>query len=427
MRTKLQQLIYWLSGSYWFLPAIMAFLSIIASQVMIQTDRGLTGSLTDGIWFETLNEPEGARALLATVAGSMITVAGVTFSLTILAVSYATSHYGPRLIDNFMHDRGNQITLGTFLATFLYCLLVLRSVRSATATEVQDDTLVFVPHLSILLAIILTLASVGVLIFFIHHIPESIHISTVLTRISKMLETKVDQLFPSMLGEPMDDAVPVEPTWQDAVPIPGKRHGYVQGCDEAALLHYAQQHDTVVRLFVRPGDRVLIGQTIAQLASPHSQSDEGTESDAQQYIEDFQGALAIGRARTPTQDIFYVFNQFIEIAVRALSPGVNDPITAIQCIDQIAHGWVLLSRRQMPNPYRTDEDGNLRLITTQPTWRDIVRCTADQLIPYAASDPNVSRHLRETIGCVCEISNNDAFNRELQSAAEALAQAQTQC
>jgi uncharacterized membrane protein len=152
--------------------------------------------MTDA-WWASLNQPEGARTLLATVAGSMITVAGVTFSLTILAVSYATSHFGPRLLDNFMRDRGNQITLGTFLATFLYCLLVLRTVRSGSDIfKPGANAALFVPHLSVLVAIALTLASVGVLIYFIHHIPESIHISNVLHRISRELSDKIEDLYP---------------------------------------------------------------------------------------------------------------------------------------------------------------------------------------------------------------------------------------
>jgi len=177
LRARIQQLIYFIRSSYWFVPTIMATLAIILSLTTVHIDRSYGASWMTDVWWVSLNQPEGARALLATVAGSMITVTGVTFSLTILAVSHATSHYGPRLLDNFMRDRGNQYTLGTLVATFLYCLLVLRTIRSPVSY--QDTSLqfeIFVPQLSILIAIALTLASVAMLIFFPSHSREYPHL-----------------------------------------------------------------------------------------------------------------------------------------------------------------------------------------------------------------------------------------------------------
>ena len=267
VRARIQQWIYRIQGSYWFVPALMAIGAIVLSQLMVLLDRRIDSDWMSDAWWASLNQPEGARTLLATVAGSMITVAGVTFSLTILAVSYATSHFGPRLLDNFMRDRGNQVTLGTFLATFLYCLLVLRTVRSGSDIFNPDDNAeLFVPNLSVLVAIALTLASVGVLIYFIHHIPESIHISNVLDQISNRLSSKIEQLYPESLGEAGEPPSEGESTpGDDGEPIRSQQSGYLQGIDETQLLDRANAHDVVLEMHVRPGDFLLEGQRVASV------------------------------------------------------------------------------------------------------------------------------------------------------------------
>lgn len=416
LRAKIQQWIYHIRGSYWFVPTLMAIGAIVLSQVVLDVDRRLGAKLMSEVWWASLNEPEGARALLATVAGSMITVAGVTFSLTILAVSYGTSQFGPRLLDNFMHDRGNQLTLGTFLATFLYCLLVLRTVRSgskAFGTAVDAD--VFVPHLSVGVAIALTIASVGVLIYFIHHIPESMHISNVLDRISDKMIEMINQLFPDTLGEGIENSGDSNKSVEPVVNVVCSHAGYLQGIDEAALIDFTRQHDATVELLVRPGDYLLQGQLIALIGhcSDHDATACG-EPDTDECASQVHAAMAVGISRTPTQDLFFILNQFVEIAARALSPGVNDPFTAKECIDQLGRGFVLLSQRSLPSRFRHDDDGKLRIVTTEPTWDALVDSTFVQLVPYVERDPNVTAHLLRTIERVCAISQNHSLNQLLR-------------
>ncbi len=389
----------------------MAIAAIVLSQVTVQLDRRLGSDWMTDAWWASMNQPEGARTLLATVAGSMITVAGVTFSLTILAVSYATSHFGPRLLDNFMRDRGNQITLGTFLATFLYCLLVLRTVRSGSDIfNPGENAALFVPHLSVVIAIALTLASVGVLIYFIHHIPESIHISNVLDRISRELSDKIEDLYPESLGEAEEDFANVEQLsegeWE---PIFSVRSGYLQGIDGTQLLNTATDCDAAVELFVRPGDFLLEGQRVASVHFHQALEQDQLEA----CPADILDAFAIGTSRTPTQDIDFIISQLFEIAVRAMSPGVNDPLTAIQCIDQIAKGLVELSTRSMPSRFRKDGDGKLRVITTETSWADIVDGALRRLIPYVRGDGNVMKYLRASVKAIREISKNTELNRLL--------------
>ncbi|MCC9601742.1 DUF2254 domain-containing protein [Stieleria sp. JC731] len=422
MRAKLQQIIYRISGSYWFVPTMMAIASLIASRLSIAIDRSFGSDWIDMFPAAALNQPEGARALLATVAGSMITVAGVTFSLTMVAVSHATSHYGPRLLDNIMRDRGNQITLGTFVATFLFCLMILRTVRSGQPDGAEIETTLFVPHLSTLIAFILTLASVGVLIYFIHHIPESIHISNVLGNISKMLEAKVDELFPEKMGDPKEERPRSAIDWESAFEIASDRAGYLQGIDQTGLIDYASERDLIVKLLVRPGGRILLGQPIAQIIPsdpPHLSDDRhgsgfSSQDEIQECTDGFLACLAIGTMRTPTQDLFFILHQYVEIAVRALSPGVNDPFTAIQCIDQLANALVLIDRRSLPSVYRVDKEERLRVVTADLTWEMIIGETITVLRPYAESDPNVKQHLAETISTIKTVVKQPELIEQLE-------------
>ena len=423
MKAHVRQWIYHVSGSYWFVPALMAIAAIVLSQIGVQVDRIIGQRWMTDAWWSGMNEPEGARSLLATVAGSMITVAGVTFSLTILAVSYATSHFGPRLLDNFMHDRGNQWTLGTFVGTFLYCLLVLRSIRSGSLPidgDIASEE--FVPHLSILVAVAMTLASVGVLIFFIHHVPESIHISNVLERISRQLNVKIDQLYPESIGTGKCD--PGVPDATRELTIANELSGYVQDIDESQLLSLAKSQDSWIRLVVQPGDYVLSGQAIAIIGftGEHrgKEPDDSTSKDDDECRKLLRASLAIGVTRTPTQDLRFLINQLVEIAIRALSPGVNDPFTAMQCIDHLADAAVTLSTRSLPSRFRGDEDGVVRVITTKPTWDAVVQCSFGQLIPYVKSDSNVRAHLRMRLDQALEISTNRGLNDPLRQCRDEL-------
>ena len=359
------------------MPSLMAIAAILLSQITVQIDHRFGSEWMNDAWWASLNQPEGARTLLATVAGSMITVAGVTFSLTILAVSYATSHFGPRLLDNFMRDRGNQVTLGTFLATFLYCLLVLRTVRSGSDIfNPGENASLFVPHLSVLTAIGLTLASVGVLIYFIHHVPESIHISNVLDQIATRLSDKIQQLYPESLGEGDEQATGQWPVMEgEGETIRSLRSGYLQGIDLTELMDTTKSCDALLEMHVRPGEFLLEGQKVATV-----RFDTSVESSRREAFQsDILGALALGVTRTPTQDIDFIFSQLFEIAVRAMSPGVNDPLTAIQCIDQLSKGLVELSARSMPSRFRKDSDGVLRVITTETGWDGIVQSSSATL------------------------------------------------
>ena len=408
-------------SSYWFIPSLMAVGAAVLSVLVIQADAAVGPGWIDEVSWLYGNKPAGARAVLSSIAGSMIGVAGVTFSITIASVVYASGQYGPRLLTNFMSDRGNQVTLGTFIATFLYCLLVLRTIRGADEGTGAGGVGEFVPHIAVLTALALAIASVGVLIFFIHHVPESIHVSNVIAGVGHDLQRRVDTLFPERIGEGAsteearrDDGVRtrVPPDFfEEAARVPADGSGYVRAIDADALLQIAEAHDLIVRIRHRPGDFVSEGDTLV-LAWPHGRARDAGD--------DLRLAFAWGRQRTARQDVHFLVNELVEIAARALSPGVNDPFTAVSCLDWLGAALKRLAGRDFPAAERFDESGALRVVAHPTTFEEFVGGVFGQLRPYLAADRNAALHALKTLGEIAGQAKDPAQRALLREQADAL-------
>ena len=265
-----------LRTSYWFLPSLMAFAAVLLASAMIWIDTNVGSDWMDGLPWLYAARPNGARQVLSAIGGSMITVAGTVFSVTIASVVFASGQYGPRLLSNFMSDRGNQVTLGTFIATFVYCLLVLRTIRSPE----ESAGAAFVPNLALLVAVGLALCSIAVLIFFIHHVPSKLHINHVIQDVGARLVGQIDQRFPKCIGAPRpaddDDNAPAAPKARTL--ITARETGYLQVIDDDALLHQASSNDLVLRLLHQPGDFVHVGRALAQAWPPERCGQEATDA-----------------------------------------------------------------------------------------------------------------------------------------------------
>jgi uncharacterized membrane protein len=342
MRARLLRLSNDLRESYWFVPTLMAMSALLLALAMVYVDSHFGTTWMDRLPWLYAARPDGARSLLSSIGGSMIGVAGTTFSVTIAAVVYASGQYGPRLLSNFMSDRGNQVTLGTFIATFVYSLVVLRTIRSAGESGAGAPA--FVPQLALLIGLILVLCSIAVLIFFIHHVPMRIHINNVIERIGDRLIEEIDSRFPVFVGVPLveqadDPRIPsafrenaTTADYERRAPVRAKDTGYIQLIDESTLLEAARHHDLVIRLQYQSGHFTHKGSVLLE-AWPAERCDEDAASA-------LRGAFAIGSRRTALQDLRFLIDELVEIAARALSPGVNDPFTAQSC----QTGWVPRSR-----------------------------------------------------------------------------------
>jgi uncharacterized membrane protein len=380
-----------LRSSLWFVPALMIAVASGLSFVSIALDRGGAHQViakTGWVWG---GGPDGAREVLSTIAGSMITVAGVVFSITIVAFQLASSQFGPRLLHNFMRDTGNQVVLGTFIATFLYSLLVLRTVRG----EGNDE---FVPYLSVALAIVLAVVSLGVLIYFIHHVSVSIQASHVITVVGDELARVIERIFPQKLGHGAavdslsKEAVIPENFASAAHPIAAADSGYLQTIDTDKLMAVASTHNLLLELHYRPGHFIEQGSAFV-LAWPDSRINE-------QVTKQINAALIWGPERTLTQDIEFAVNQLVEVAVRALSPGINDPFTAIRCIDRLGAVLCQLAERVMPSPYRYDDTDTLRVIVPPVTFASVTDTAFNQIRQYGRTSVAVTIRLLECIAAV---------------------------
>jgi len=401
--TRLRALWERVRGTYWAVPSAMAAASVVFSIAMIEVDRALTAQLS---WVYT-GGPEGARVVLSTIAASMITVAGVTFSITIVALTLASQQFGPRLLRNFLRDLGNQITLGTFVATFIYCLLVLRTVRGT------DDEQ-FVPHLAVTVGVVLAMLSLSVLIFFIHHLATSIQASQVIANVAADLEGAIDRLFPEQMGrgpgpDPSERAACApSPTFEGAHAIVAVGGGYVQAVDSARLLKLAKENNLVLRLDSRPGTFVRSGISLVSVAPPFTPADDVEESVRATFI--------IGAERTGTQDLGFFVNQLVELAVRALSPGINDPATARTCIDRLEQALGNLTGRSMPSASRHDDDGTLRVVASAVTFVGMLDLAFTEIARYGRSSVSVScrllEALRDLAPCVTDEEDRLALVRQ---------------
>ena len=363
----------------------MTVVAVALSFATIALDWVVQERLLRQIQFIWIGGTEGARQLLSTIAGSMITVAGVVFSITIVVLTLASSQFGPRLLRNFMRDRGNQIVLGTFIATFTYCLLVLRSIHGDGGSN-------FVPYISVTFGIVLSLFSVAVLIYFIHHVSVIIQAPTVIAMVSAELQEVIERLFPEKLGKapvkPLNAQIP-EDFESNAEPIRALETGYLQAIDSDRLLEVALENDLLVRVNYRPGQFVVAGSPLLN-ASPRANV-------SKELSIKFNEAFVLGPYRTPTQDVEFCIDQLVEVAVRALSPGVNDPFTAVNCVDRLGAALCQLSERDIPSPYRFDEKNRLRVIAYPMNFADLTAASFNQIRQYGRESVSVTIRLLETL------------------------------
>lgn len=417
MPTKLQHKISSLLGNYWFVPTAMSIAAILLSFATTLLDGWLGSAWMHNIQWLWSNKPDGAREVLSTLAGSMITVGGVTFSVTIASVAYTSSQFAPRLLSNFMQDRGNQLTLGTFVATFLYCLLVLRTVRSS-GDQAAGEQIAFVPHISIFVAVVLAVVSVGVLIYFMHHIPESIHVSNVVASIGGDLLGHIQQRAPSRhsAGISERDAgkldSPDATFKRESLGIQAETNGYVQHLDVQGLIDTAAHHGLVVEVLARPGDYVMSSENLL-LAHPAQEVEPAV-------AERLRCCFILGGRRTPTSDPMFLVNELAQIAARALSPGVNDPFTAISCLHWLKSAVAQMAIAAPQRARHYDEQSTLRVITHPFTFHEFTEAAFVQLRPYAATDRNASLAYCQCLKDLMTVTVTDEQRGELARVAQAL-------
>jgi uncharacterized membrane protein len=387
MRAHWQRWFDSIRTGFWFVPIVMLFFSFLLALGFLRLDQTLDPGIEASLPWAYTGGPSGARSLLSTIAGSMITAASVTFSLASVALSIASQQYGSRVLRNFMRDKVTQFLLGTFVSTFLYSVMVVRDIRGS---EYGGG---FVPSISVTIAIVLSVASLVLLVYFIHHVSTSIQASRIISVIAEEITADIPRLFPSGVGQASRDLEGLGRLQNGrTATINIAESGYLQMIDADSLMKVAVRRDLVIEIVCLPGAHLIQGMTVAHVYGNAVLEGEDLDLTVK--------AFALGGQRTPAQDIRYPFQQLTDVVVRALSPAINDPFTAINGIDELTAGISALARRERVAESRQDDQGKLRLVIPQVTIGAILRETVGHIAIYGAADHFVMDGLRQTLDIV---------------------------
>ena len=387
-----------LRSSLWLIPSCMAISAVFLSLAVPYLDQIFSPKTIDALrWLSNMG-PEGAMTLLSTIAGSMITIAGVVFSITIVALTLASAQFGPRLLGNFLRDRGNQVVLGTFVATFLYCLLVLRTIHM--------DPNGHTPYWGTLVGLLLAVCSLGVLIYFMHHIAVSIQAPHLIAVVYGELEESMTRLFPERMGQEQEREENKEYICQvmarieqEGTELTADTSGYLQAIESEQLIEIAREQKLMLLLHYRPG-QFIIKETSFGKVLADGRWDPSLAGNIKKQ-------LICGVQRTQEQDLEFSVHQLVEVAVRALSPGVNDPFTCIQCLDHLSALLCQLVGRKFPSPYRYDKDQALRIIAPPVTFSIIIDAAFDQIRQHGKGNVAVTIRLLEGLGRIAECAEDN--------------------
>jgi uncharacterized membrane protein len=363
-----------LRTNLWLIPAIES----VAAVLLFVLTRGIDHAafhheVSLPSWVIS-GSPDAARQILSSLAAAIITVVGVVFSIMIVTLTLASTQFGPRMLRTFIRDRGTQITLGTFVATFFYAMLVLISIGST-----------FVPHLSVTTALMLTVIDLGVLIYFIHHTATAIQLPAVIASIAHELTGAIDAetggtSWQDGLANGPSPAVLQARLDRGGRVVAAPASGYLRFVRQATLIRIAAEYDAVIRLHYRPGHFLVQGHPLATVWPPEVADKIGRR---------LERVHITGPLRTLSQDIAFGIDQLVEIAIRALSPAVNDTFTALTCVDWLGDSLCKIAVQWHPHVYYRDRDGDIRLITAPVSYERLVQRSFEKVRQAAEGMPAV--------------------------------------
>ena len=387
MKSKVFDIWYRLSSSLWFVPSLMVALSIGLWYGMGRLDAYLIEQSFSLGWIFS-SGVEGTRSILSTIAGSIITVAGVVFSITIVVLSQLAGQFGPQLVKSFMQDKSTQIALGIFSATFIYSLLALSSVRNTNGDSPSQAATA--------LALLLALASIGVLIRFIHGMARSVESNRIIAAVVKEMNASLDRVFPSgppkgPLGRDMAMDTALDNIDTVGCAVIASKSGFLQAVDLGRLVRIAEESDVVINVRFSPGEFIPWKAELVSLW-PAECADENLSVKIRR-------AFVIGDERTTEQDIELSIERLSMIAARALSPSINDTYTAVICLRWLGVMLCQIAERSFLEPYHYDKEKRLRIITRPVRFSAFVSAAFDE-IRHSAGSPEVFVGLLENIDTV---------------------------
>ena len=375
--------------SLWPTPVGVTAVCAGAALGLVRLDHALSSDFAG--WYVYGGRADGARELLSTIASSMLTIAGLVFSITILVLQLASSQFSPRVLRTFLRDSVTQWAMGIFLGSFVYALVLLPEVRSDGPGGQE-----FVPGIAVFGAFALALASIAFFVRYIHHMAHSIRASTIVFRVAQETHDSIDRLYPERVleGTESSDVLPSGPAAR--VVENSAEAGVVIDVDTDALMRVAVEHDVFIALLPKVGDFVPRGAPILHLWGECDVSDVQAER-----------WVVLANERTPRKDAAFGFRQLIDIAVRALSSGVNDPTTAVEVLDRLHDLLRSLVQRDIPNQVRMDGSGRPRLVLPRPDFADYVRLSFEEIRLYGAGSVQVVQRAGAILRDLIAVANRE--------------------
>ena len=363
-----------LGTGLWFIPMVWAFGAIVAALALVAVDRRLDGDAP--AWLVFGRGPDNARTVLSVIAGSAMAFTGTVFSILIVALQLASTQFSPRVLRTFLRDRGSQHCLGVFVATSIYALVVLR--------DIGDE--VPVPGIALTGAFTLVILSIFAFVFLIHHVASSIRAVSIIDTVAAETRRAIRENFPEP-GE-VDEAAPgpLDLGEPDQVVTLDRGPGNLLGIDEDDLARIATKHDCTIVVLATIGDYL---PSNIPVFAVHGASDLDPD--------ELLRHVGTGPERTTYQDTGFGFRQLVDVAEKALSPGINDPTTAVQCLDRIHDLLRRIAVRPVPSGRFHDDTGALRLVVPLPTWDDFVHLAFDEIRHNGVGSLQIPRRMRAAL------------------------------
>ena len=392
-----------LKVSFWFAPLVMSLAAILLAWAMYWVDVHIPNELLQNNRLILAGSVSELRTVLITIATTTLATAGVVFTLLTLPLSTVAAQYGSRLLRVFLGDRITQLVLGMFVATFVYCI--------SAATSIPAETVQFeAPQVTATVGLLLMLATFASLILLVQHISTMLQAPNIAAAAGAELLDVVRAEIPDEIRSGDDhrqsgQQAPDSLVETEGSPVRVRDTGYIQYIDPEYMLTLVQERDLVIRLLHKPGHFVSRGEVVA-LVWPAGRFDEQLE-------EHIGHAFQIGNRRTPTQDVEYAVNQLVEMAVRAMSPAINDPFTAMTCLDYVGNGLALFIRQGEKSSHYYDRDGRLRLVLEPITFDELLSAAFDMLRHASCDNASVLLHMLTVIDTISQEAKSPEDRQQL--------------
>ncbi|WP_432486084.1 DUF2254 domain-containing protein [Kineococcus esterisolvens] len=380
----------------WLWPGAAGAVALTAALVLAQLRPRESSLLSRLAW---PGGTDGATTMLQAIAGASISVISMTFSLTVVALQLASQQFSPRLLRDFMRDPWTKAVLAVLVATFVFSLTVLRGMHPDQPP----------PAAAMFVAFVLGIASMAAVLGFINHLTRLLRVDTMMLTVHDEALTAIDAFYPSLDDPQRRTPDDLDADWTAGTGIPATRSGFVRVVDVEALVDAAREHDALVWIEARPGDHVVTGSPLATAWAPGLDK-RGRDALAERV----RGAVALGYERTIEQDSAFGFRQLTDIAVKALSPGINDPVTAAHCIGHTADLLVRLTGKQLGPTVHEDDDGAARAVVPDRDLRYYLDLVCGQVRRYGEHEPTVLAALLRMLRDVATAARTDEHRAEVE-------------